>query len=104
MYASIVNCVIPFYGYENAFSKSVWKPPNPKAISFISSLAKQAYSESNRTLFPIGVKAIEEVEDRKLVWEEKSTDATDVIQNRAVVGIVIKPDIWKTHVGKCIRS
>ena len=26
------NCVIPFYGYENAFSKLVWKPPNPKPL------------------------------------------------------------------------
>ena len=66
------------------------------------SLAKQTFLESNRTLFPIGVKAIKEVKDKKLVWEKKSIDTTEVIQNQAVVGIMVKPNIRKTHVGKCI--
>lgn len=103
VYASIVWS--RFTGYKNALSKSVWKPPYPKAISFIPSLTERTYPGLNWTRCSTGVE-----DKRKL--KVNSGASVFVIRGHGhgntkcgqFDGIAEKLGTRKTHVVNSIRN
>lgn len=81
---------------------SAWNRPNLKLVFSFSALQNKPIQSQLKTFIQSEQAAIEEVEEKKLIWEEKSIDITKIIEKRAVISIVVKPDIKKSHIRKYI--